>query len=127
MSTASRQEHDKYFPPRGARETATVFLYRALREHRQSHVDWQQWCMEHPGDTVSDGTDADYQQRAVERYDEMLAAQEELAGAIDAARRYCRICDEVRGDDSEVALSLRRNAFLQMAAALERWSVQPIH
>lgn len=79
--SASKQEHDKWYPPRRENESAADFLYRALWEHRASHTDWQKWCTDHPEEKVSDGTDADYQQRAVERYDEMLNALREIAGS----------------------------------------------
>lgn len=80
---SGREEHDRLFPPWRGDETSDMFLLRALREHRQSHLDWVEHmkacigCSECRALSNVVG-ELEYQEAAVARYDEMIEAVRRL-------------------------------------------------
>jgi hypothetical protein len=72
-------EHDHFYPVRSDGEEPIEFLRRCLLEHRRSHETWIAPLRKQPNVTSAATSGAAYQERAVYRYDQMLAALDELS------------------------------------------------
>lgn len=94
-------------------------LKRRMAEAREA---FRQYAVNSRTDEINDKNGWVYDPgKALENLRRAEAAElriQELMAALALAKRYVAICDEVRGDESEGAVSMRRNAFREMAEAL---------